>query len=425
MESRAWLARLEAFGVKLGLDTMRRLTAALDHPELSCRIVHVAGTNGKGSVTAMVGHGLTAGGHRTARYTSPHLMTLDERFVVDGQPLPAESVDAALDRVRRAVSSLQASGALAVEPTYFEVATAAAFVAFRDAGADLAVVEVGLGGRLDATNVVSPMVTAITSIARDHEAQLGRRLDTIAAEKAGIVKPGVAVVVGPMPAEAAHVIEAIAQQRGAALARPATVSAVEMVDGVARATFETAAGVYGPVSLALRGRHQVDNAAVAVRVLELVHERGIDVDRASIEAGLSEVTWRGRLELVGRPPKQVLVDGAHNPAGMAALAAYLRETRPDGLPVVFGAMRDKPLADMLAALAPVARPLVLTLAPGERAASPGSLFELSRPLVDRDQAVVVPDLAAALRRGWAHAPIIAAAGSLYLAGEILTLMERA
>ena len=173
MDSRAWLAHLEQFGIKLGLDTIGALMGALGHPERACPVLHIAGTNGKGSVSAMAAHALTASGLVTARYTSPHLIHLEERFAVDGQPVSRVALDAALDEVRDAVRRLQSAGTLTVEPTFFEATTAAGFVLFRAAQADLAVVEVGLGGRFDATNIVAPLVTAITSVDFDHQAQLG------------------------------------------------------------------------------------------------------------------------------------------------------------------------------------------------------------------------------------------------------------
>ena len=215
MDSRAWLAHLEQFGIKLGLDTIAAIAGALGHPERACPVLHVAGTNGKGSVSAMVAHALTSSGLVTARYTSPHLVRLEERFAVDGRPVPGASLDTALDQVRNAVGQLQSAGTLTVEPTFFEATTAAGFVLFREAGADIAVVEVGLGGRHDATNIVAPLVTAITSVDFDHEAQLGTTLSSIASEKAGTIKPGVPVVVGPLPEQARAVVETVARERAA------------------------------------------------------------------------------------------------------------------------------------------------------------------------------------------------------------------
>jgi dihydrofolate synthase / folylpolyglutamate synthase len=210
-----WLFGLEQFGIKLGLDNITRLLDALGHPERAFRSVHVAGTNGKGSVTAMVDAALRAAGHRSARYTSPHLIDLSERFVIDGERIDGAALSAAVGDLRDVVDQLRGDGTLDVQPTFFEVTTAVAFELFRRARVEVAVCEVGLGGRLDATNVLQPEVTAITSIGLDHQQYLGTTLRDIALEKAGIVKAGVPVVVGRMgPAARAAIVEC-ARMRGA------------------------------------------------------------------------------------------------------------------------------------------------------------------------------------------------------------------
>src|SRR5438034_4148713 len=211
--------------MKFGLESIETLLSRLGHPERAFRSVHIAGTNGKGSVTAMVDAALRAAGHRSARYTSPHLIDLTERIVVDGRPVDRADLVAVIEDIRSAVGELQRSGVLEVQPTFFEATTAAAFELFRRARVEVAVLEVGLGGRLDATNVVVPDVTAITSIAVDHEKYLGSTIPEIAREKAGIIKPGVAVVVGPLPAEAEAVIKDAARSCGSEVIR-ATPAAV-------------------------------------------------------------------------------------------------------------------------------------------------------------------------------------------------------
>ena len=200
-----WLFALEQFGIKFGLENISAIVERLGHPERAFRSIHIAGTNGKGSVTAMVDAALRDAGHRSARFTSPHLVDLSERFVIDGRPVNGDALAAAIDDVRMAIDDLRAHGRLDVQPTFFEVTTAVAFLLFQRAGVDVAVLEVGLGGRLDATNVVTPpalVATAITSIAFDHQLYLGTTLREIALEKAGIIKPGVPVVVGPLDPEA-------------------------------------------------------------------------------------------------------------------------------------------------------------------------------------------------------------------------------
>jgi dihydrofolate synthase/folylpolyglutamate synthase len=266
-----YLHSLELFGIKFGLDNIRAIMEELGHPETAFRAVHVAGTNGKGSVTAMVDAVLRAAGHRSARYTSPHLVDLTERFVVDGRPVREAELSRAVERVRHAVLRLQSAGRLDVHPTFFEVTTAAAFELFRSAGVEVAVCEVGLGGRLDATNVLTPQASAITSIAFDHQQYLGHTLGEIAAEKAGIIKEGIPVVVGDVVGEAASVIADAARERGAPLIRAREGVSVEPGSRPARGQairLRTARADYGEIALGLAGRHQIGNAVVAVRLLE-------------------------------------------------------------------------------------------------------------------------------------------------------------
>lgn len=420
---REWLDGLELLGVRLGLESMRLIAGALDHPEHSCAIVHVAGTNGKGSVAAMLAHALTAAGHRTGRYTSPHLIDLEERVAIDGRPIAPPALDAALGRVYEAVGQLRQSGALAAEPTYFEVTTAAAFEVFRNAHVTIGVVEVGLGGRLDATNIVAPVMTAITPVDRDHEAQLGTTLAAIAHEKAGIIKAGVPVAVAAMPPEAQAVIEAVAAACGAPVVAPAAVVDVAMRSGRTQVTLATPRRRYGPLQLGLRGRHQVGNAALAVAVLEALDAAGTPVSASAIVTALEQVAWPARLDLIEHQSGRVLVDGAHNPAGARALAAYLDEVVPGGLPIVFGAMSDKAIAPMVAALASCARPLVLTRAPGARAADPGHSRAIARDVAPEVETLVAGEPADALRVAWERAPLIVVCGSLYLAGAVLSLLR--
>jgi len=420
---RAYLTGLELHGIKLGLSTIRAICAALGHPERAFRTVLVAGTNGKGSVAAMTAAALRAAGHRTARYTSPHLVRLEERFDIDGAPVTPGALDEAVSAVRDAVERLRADEVIDVHPTFFEVTTASAFVVFARATVDVAVLEVGLGGRFDATNVVEPLAVAITSIAFDHEAYLGDTLARIAFEKAGVVRPGLPVVTGMLPAEAFDVVQAIARERGASLVVAPEGCRVDArrASGLTELTIDTPAHHYGPLRLALRGRHQVDNALVVVRLLEALDGAGVRVGADAIVAGLETARWPARLSVHERPGgRRLLVDGAHNPAGAGALAAYLAEEWPAGLPIVFGAMRDKRIGEMLETLAGLARPLVVTTAPGRRAAEAMEIAAVARA-AGIGGAIVEPDVRAALDRAWAAGPDIVVAGSLYLAGRVLEM----
>jgi dihydrofolate synthase/folylpolyglutamate synthase len=418
---RAWLSSLELFGIKLGLDTIRTISEALDHPERAFPSLHVAGTNGKGSVAAMADEALRRAGHKAGRYTSPHLIDLEERFHLDGRPIAPAALDSALCRVRGVIEALRGSGRLAGHPTYFEVTTAAAFEAFRSASIEIGVIEVGLGGRFDATNVVTPTVSIITSIAVDHEQQLGTTLEQIAAEKAGIIKSGVPVVIGRLPPAVREVVAGVAARHGAPLIDAHERCRAQAADegGRTRLALETPARSYPPVRLALRGDHQVENAVVSVRALEMLESLGWRIGPDAIAQGLAGAQWPARLDLrTLSGGRSLLIDGAHNPAGAAALGEYVARLWPQGCPVVFGAMADKDLAGMLRRLGLVARPLIATKAPGRRAADSGVIGHEARRAGLTD-VLVVPDIDEALDAAWARSDRVVVAGSLYLAGRVL------
>jgi dihydrofolate synthase/folylpolyglutamate synthase len=417
-----YLFGLEPIGIKFGLENITALVASLGHPERAFRTVHVAGTNGKGSVTAMVDAALRAAGFKSARYTSPHLVDIRERFVVGGRPVSREALAAAVAHVRDHVDALRAAGALAVQPTFFEVTTAVAFELFRRAGAEIAVIEVGLGGRLDATNVVVPVAGAITSIAFDHQQYLGRTLREIAAEKAGIIKPGVPVVAGRVPPEADETIERVAEERGAALIR--AWDGVDMVrlqpdSRGERVRLRTPIHDYGEIDIALKGAHQIGNAVVAVRLLEL-----LDVPAPAILDGLAHVSWPGRLELRRLAGgREAILDAAHNPAGAAALASYLQEQSGHKPPLVFGAMRDKDVDDMFRALLPAVSALIATRTSNPRAADPATLAERARAIAPEIRVTVEPSPRDALAAAWRLAPRVVVAGSIFLVGDVMREMD--
>jgi dihydrofolate synthase / folylpolyglutamate synthase len=426
-DARAYLSSLEAFGIKLGLASMQAICAALGHPETRWAAVHVGGTNGKGSVAAVVEEALRAAGHRTGLYTSPHLVRLEERVRLDGTPVDGDTLDEAILEVRAAVTRLQEAGTLDVHPTFFEVMTAAAFLVFRAAAVDVAVLEVGLGGRLDATNVVTPRAAALTSVALDHERHLGATLEAIAYEKAGIVKPARPLVIGPLAEGPRGIVAAAAAARAAPAvdAFAGCVLSTRRRDGLTVLDLTTPVRGYDGVTLSLRGDHQVANAVVAVRLLETLDAEGLHVSGDAVRRGLERARWPARLELLTwRDGRRVLLDGAHNPAGAAALAAYVTSEWPSGRPLVFGAMQDKPLVEMLGALRDVAHPLVLTEAPGGRAATADLLRDAAHA-VGRMDAVVEPCVASALARAWTAGDPIVVAGSLYLAGRVLELAASA
>lgn len=415
----SYLFGLEHLGIKFGLQNIRAIAERLGHPERAFQSIHVAGTNGKGSVTAMVETALREAGHRAARYTSPHLQALNERFVIDGEPVPTDQLAAVVDDVRVAVESLVSAGRLEVQPTFFEVATAVAFELFRRARVQVAVLEVGMGGRLDATNIVDPVVTAITTIALDHQQFLGRTLTDIAREKAGIVKPGVPVVVGRLDPDAEAVIASIAAERNAEVIDAWNGVVVERRGG-ADFSLRTPQDDYGTVVPALRGDHQIDNGVVAVRVLEQAQARGIRVPRAAIAAGLTRVAWPGRLECRRLADgREMLLDAAHNPAGARVLAHYLRQTGDDRLPLVCAVMRDKDVRGIFEALLPAAGALVVTQASTPRSAEPAALARIALEVRPDLPVSIEPSPAQALAAAWRLSPRIVVAGSIFLLGDAM------
>ena len=415
----AYLAARTRFGIKFGLETIGALVEALGHPEQCYPCLLVAGTNGKGSVVAYADAALRGAGLRVGRYTSPHLVRVSERIVVDGREIGPAALAAAVEQVRRAAETLVRAGRIPAHPTYFEVLTAAAFQYFRHSAVDVALLEVGLGGRLDATNIVSPLASAIVTIDHDHEQYLGNTLAEIAREKAGVLRPGRRTVLGPLPPEALAAIGGEAERRGALLVTAA--AGVEVREETAGLSVRTPAGRYAGLT-ALPGAHQRQNLLVALRLIEAAHAAGLAVDLARVSGARWPPVWRGRLEWVpGRPP--LLLDGAHNPAGARALADYLKSIGPFVL--VFGVMADKDVSEVAQRLFPLARDLVLTRAPGRRGEEPEAIA--ARAGASARKAVAVPHVGRALRQARALAgsdtPVVVA-GSLYLVGAVLDRLSR-
>lgn len=316
------LANRRRFGMKPGLETMQRLLEKLDHPEQGMAAIHIAGTNGKGSVAALCESVLRAAGYAVGRYTSPHLLRVNERFLVRGEPATDAMLQRAADDVDCVVHACETAGD---EVTYFEYLTALAFVLYRNEQIKLVVLETGLGGRLDATNVCLPLVSVITRIGLDHCDWLGDTLDKIAAEKAGIIKPGRPVIVAPMPEEARAVIAAVAARQAATL-----IDATESVSvSVSKRDWEgqtlrltTQEEAFKPIRLPLVGAYQVENVCTAMAALTCIAQQGLAIPTEAYALGLSTVCWPGRFQVVRRDPI-LIVDGAHNPDGATALREAL------------------------------------------------------------------------------------------------------
>ena len=418
---------LERFGIRPGLDTIRRLMAALGDPQDAYPSVIVAGTNGKGSVAAMIDSALRAAGYRAGRYTSPHLRSITERFTVDGAAIGEPALREEAARVLRQADALVAAGRLPHPPTFFEAATAIALSWFRRAEVDAAVVEVGLGGRLDATNVVTPVAGVVTSIGLDHQAHLGDTIEAIAAEKAGVVKPGMLVVTTETAPAALAVIEDACRRRGARLVRAGTDTAVAVRGDASDPRIEvtTPHRRYPAFRPALAGAHQRANAAGAIRLLEALADAGLPVGADAIVRGLSDLAWPGRLDLVRVPGRgAVLLDAAHNPAAAAALARYLRDAFPDRLPIVCAVMRDKDADGIIDRLAPCASRIVCTAPDTPRATPARTLADRVRARAAATAVTVEENPRRAVEAAWTTAETVCATGSIFLVGELLGALRQ-
>ncbi len=384
----------ETLTIKLGLRNTELLLAALDNPERTFQSVQIAGTNGKGSTAAMLDSICRAAGIKTGLYTSPHLVSITERIKVSGVEISREEFAACATVVRDVSEQLEAL------PTFFEQVTAIALVAFRNAQIELAILETGLGGRLDSTTGARASIVAVTQIALDHQEYLGNTIESIAAEKAAIIRPGVRAVIGRQ--QYPEALEVLLQRCEANEVTPILADSIET-----------------HVNLALRGRHQLDNAAVAIQLAELLRETGFDIPHAAIVRGLETVQHPARLELIQHEPA-FLIDGAHNPAGAESLRVYLDEFGRRPLTLVFGAMRDKQLEQIGAILFPVADVLVLTTVDNPRSAT----AEMLGPIAQRfagGKILKSDGSATALQMALEHTSregMICVAGSLYLAGEL-------
>lgn len=417
----------ETLAMKLGLEGTGRLLDALGRPQEAYARVQIAGTNGKGSTAAMLDSVCRAAGLRAGLYTSPHLVSITERVRVAGAEISPREFARAATLVRAAAEEVgRAAGAL---PTFFEQVTALALVAFREAGVELAILETGLGGRLDATTAAGASVVGLTPVALDHQEYLGQTLREIAAEKAAVVRRGTtaAAVVSAQEPEAEAVILARCRECGVEPRRTDGRLRVEGVtaDGRAVVTLDALGERRAGVRLALRGRHQVENAAVAVALAEALGERGLPVTPEAIARGLESAEHPGRLELREGAPA-VLLDGAHNPAGARALREYLDEFVRPPVTLVFGAMREKDAGEVGRLLFPAARRLVLTEAESPRSARAEELVRA----IPREAVLSTISLAPRARDALTIARSITPAdgtvcvtGSLYLVGEVKKLLE--
>ncbi|MFQ5542489.1 MAG: bifunctional folylpolyglutamate synthase/dihydrofolate synthase [Candidatus Binatia bacterium] len=416
LETLNYIFNLRGGEIDLRLNRLAQILSLFGHPERCFRAFHIAGTNGKGSTAAILHSILCAQGYRVALYTSPHVVAFTERIRVNDQEITAEEVVELAEDIR--ARSLGADISL----TFFEFVTVMALVYFGRCKVDVAVVEVGLGGRLDATNLVAPEVSIVTTISKDHEVYLGSSLHSIAQEKGGIIKAGVPVIIGSMPPAAAATLEAMAQAKGSEsyfFGRDFSVGFTE--DGLF--DYEGPRWNLMDLSLALRGIYQRFNAAVALAALEVTH-RDFPVSERAVREGLERVIWPARFEVILDHPR-VILDGAHNSQGIKALTKELRNfLGGKRVRLLFGAMKDKDWSEMLHELSKVSSEVLLTRVPMERSADPRDL--ISAVPADLPVAVIEDpaEAIASLIGCVGEDQNILVTGSLYLSGHVRPLLLR-
>ncbi|OUL32442.1 folylpolyglutamate synthase/dihydrofolate synthase family protein [Nostoc sp. 106C] len=421
MDIDSLLKSFQPFGINLGLSRIVKLLANLGNPHHQVPVVHVAGTNGKGSVCAYLSSILTEAGYRTGRYISPHLVDWTERICLNEQPISSEELYQLLQKVQAAmaVPTSPTNAPDDESPTQFEVITAAAWLYFAQQQVDVAVVEVGLGGRLDATNVCSqPLVTVITSISREHWQQLGPTVADIAKEKAGILKSGCPAVVGPLPKDALEVVRSRIQELQCPIFTPQPARPIS--SGWAEyQTLENSKLIQYP--LPLQGQIQLTNSALALAAIEILQKQKWQISQAAIINGMAKTKWPGRIQWVTWKKHKLLLDGAHNPAGAQVLRDYVDTLKNPTVTWVIGMMANKDHADIFQALLRQGDRLFLVPIPDTSSAVPDELAKLAVnvcPSLDFCQSY--PDLSSALEAAFTYNEnLVILCGSLYLIGNFL------
>jgi dihydrofolate synthase/folylpolyglutamate synthase len=415
-ETTAYLYGLQQYGMKFGLDNIAKLLSAAGNPQKTFRAVHVGGTNGKGSTAAMIESILRTSGATTGLFTSPHLVNFTERIRVDGEEIAEEDVVALAGEVRQITERMEE-----FSPTFFEVVTAMAFLYFQRRGVGWAVIEVGLGGRLDATNILMPEATVITEIGYDHCEFLGKTLKEIAGEKAGIIKSGVPVVSAAQRPEAGEVIEKKAVEKGCRLFRYGEEFTAQLLVGSPMDIrfHYTGAGDYDDIRLPMAGVHQMGNAAMAIKTIEVLAEKYAE-SQCDIGKGIASVKWPGRLEMARNDPP-TLIDGAHNPHAALALSHYLREILASWyqrIILVAGIMADKDIDGILNPLLALASEVIFASPAYGRAARADVLA--ARAAAGGYSSRTAGNVAEALLMAeglWRPGDLIVVTGSFYTIGE--------
>jgi len=408
------LQSFQHFGVNLGLSRIVNLLANLGNPHERISVIHVAGTNGKGSVCAYLSSVLTEAGYRTGRYISPHLVDWTERICINEQRISSEELSQLLQKVQAAVSPDEES------PTQFEIITAAAWLYFAQQQVDVAVIEVGLGGRLDATNVCAePLVTVVTSISREHWQQLGPTVADIAREKAGILKPGCPVIVGPLPADAEKVVRSRAEELQCPIFTPQP--ALQISPGLAE--YQTLQNPQHSFRypLPLQGQIQLTNSALALATLEILQQQGWQISQSAIINGMAKTKWPGRMQWLTWNNHKLLIDGAHNPAAAQVLRNYVDSLNTQNVTWIMGMLSTKEHAEIFKALLKSGDKLYLVPVPDHGSANPLELANLANNICSElSLCRTFVDLSSALELAFPEPEnLVVLCGSLYLIGHFL------
>ncbi len=376
-ESIDWLYSLQQFGVKLGLENITKLLSALGQPQNRYESILIGGTNGKGSIGAMLQSILSTSGYKTGLYTSPHLTKVEERIRIGYRDISSKQLANALSKVKSVTEELLKNKMLSQHPTFFEVLTAAAFQLFSVHKINLAIVEVGMGGRFDATNVIRPLLSVISNIEKDHTEYLGNKLESIAYEKSGIVKQSGILVTGPIKKSPLSVVKRICNEKKSSMISASLDNKVS-INADSSINLKSPYHLYKKLKIPLAGDHQIENVKIAVRVAEILSNRGYNINKEEISRGIRKTKWEGRIEWVrSKPP--IILDGAHNVSAMRALSKYLSLLRKQNyeIRVIFGAMKDKDIDGMMRTISPSADSVYLTKLEMERAADLNMLYNIS------------------------------------------------
>lgn len=416
-ESIAWLYSFKQYGSKLGLDRISHLVKQLDNPHSNIKIIHVTGTNGKGSVCKFIGSILQKAGYKTGIYISPHLQRFSERIVINDEEISEEDVSSLVEKIKPIVESMIKQNSTS---TFFEIITAMAFQFFSDCNVDFAVIEVGLGGRFDATNVVSPIITVITNISLEHSQQLGEDVKSIAFEKAGIIKESIPIITAAKN-DARNVIGQIAEEKKAPLTVIDRKSWKRLSSSMDDQTFL----IHGflkehSVKTSMLGKYQGENIALAIATIDELQMNGLYISDTSIEEGIATAFNPGRMEIISKEPT-ILLDGAHNPVGMEMLKMTLLEDfEYDRLILILGILEDKDIKKMLSTITPISDLIVVTKSSNDRACDPASLKQEIEKINNKKEIFTEKSLSKAIDQAKSIAKkddLICITGSLFSVGE--------